>query len=364
MDREINDINNGKTNEKYEIIDCHTHMRALEDLQNLIRIMRETHIIRLNAVCLPTLLNEYLTQNLMGLLFKAQNPGAIFAFGGLNYPEGKIPEDGDEFRKQAEGFKNIGFDGIKMIEGKPNARKKIGVPLSHHIYDGFYTYMEEEGIPIIFHVGDPDSFWDIKRAPTFAVKRGWTYTDGTFPGKEQLYREVDEILEKHPHLNIIFAHFYFMGEEGIERASAFMDRWPGISFDLTPGVEMYESFSKCADEWRDFFIRYQERIIFGTDNDYGDSINIVGTVRRFLETGDAFSYWGFELKGLHLPQEVLQKIYATNFMRYVGEHPRKVNIPLCLKKTVEIKKLAESSDIYRKLIVDINFIYDNFSQLL
>jgi hypothetical protein len=38
-----------------------------------------------------------------------------------------------------------------------------------------------------------------------------------------------------------------------------------VFFDLTPGAEMYFNFSSRLGEVRDFFLRYQDRLIYGTD---------------------------------------------------------------------------------------------------
>lgn len=364
MDRYLDTSGSITAFSKEKIIDCHTHVREVNDIQKLVDVMKEANIDMINVACLPVLLDEYVTQNLLGLLFKVQKPGKIFAFGGLEYPNFELPSSEEEFLKQVEELMVLGFDGIKMIEGKPNARKGIGAPLYSHIYDGFYSYLENKKIPIIFHVGDPGSFWDAKRAPAFAVKSGWTYLDGTYPKKEELYGEVEELLKRYPGLNIIFPHFYFMGEEGIERASRFLNKWPNVSFDITPGIEMYDSFSRNSNEWREFFIKYQDRILFGTDNDYGDSINIICTMRRFLETEDQFSYWGFDLKGICLPKDVLEKIYGGNFIRYTGEVPKDVNVDLLMKKYNEIRKQVENSSFGEKLIEEMDRIYEGLSDLL
>jgi predicted TIM-barrel fold metal-dependent hydrolase len=125
---------------------------------------------------------------------------------------------------------------------------------------------------------------------------------------------------------VVFAHFFFLSAD-LERAAAFLDRWPSVCFDITPGSEMYHNFSKRPAEWREFFVRYQDRILFGTDNTAhtGDQIKWaaqnVERVRGFLETKTAFSG-----PGLALPQDVLERVYHGTFERVFGATPRPLDM--------------------------------------
>jgi predicted TIM-barrel fold metal-dependent hydrolase len=167
----------------------------------------------------------------------------------------------------------LGFDGLKLVEGKPTVRRLTGIALDSPLYDGMYSLLAESRFPLLFHVADPGTFWSEQEVPASARAGGWFYGDGTYPPSTRYYEEVFGVLEKLPRLSVIFAHFFFLSES-LERAVEVMERWPGISFDLTPGPE----------EWRESFIRYRERILLGTDNDYGDAQNVIINVRRFFES--------------------------------------------------------------------------------
>jgi hypothetical protein len=122
----------------------------------------------------------------------------------------------------------------------------------------------------------------------------------------------------------------------IKRAGDFLEQWKNVGFDITPGSEMYFNFSRQATAWRFFFIRYQDRILFGTDNfgvsPAGVSRGNIGVIRRFLEGKGEFAAWGGKLQGLNLPQQVLKKIYHENFIQYAGKIPKKLNLALALGK--------------------------------
>ncbi len=63
---------------------------------------------------------------------------------------------------------------------------------------------------------------------------------------------------------MIFAHFFFLSAQ-LPRLAELFERFPNMHVDLTPGIEMYHNFSRNPQATRDFFLRYQERILFGTD---------------------------------------------------------------------------------------------------
>jgi len=267
--------------------------------------------------------------NLLAAILKMEDEH-FFAHGSLVYPE--MPAramDGDmEFAAQARELIEMGFDGIKLLESKPTVRKLHGMGLDDAAYDAFFTYMEETGEHIIWHACDPETFWDADTAPAFAFEEGWFYGDGTFFTKEALYEEVRRVLQRHPKLNTSFAHFFFLSDFP-DAADAFLAKYPNVSLDITPGREMYDYFTRRRDLWKDFFTKYADRIVFGTDMTsdtfQGSPDEIVGTMRRFLSTADRFHTWDFDIHGLELSDDCVDKISGANFMRMVGEKPRPID---------------------------------------
>jgi predicted TIM-barrel fold metal-dependent hydrolase len=315
------------------LIDSHVHLTGHRGIAPLFELCRMTGIGRLNIVCVPGTPERSLACNAAGLLAKAMSPGTVTIFGGLHYRAGQ-ETTAAALRRQAESLWAAGCDGMKMLEGKPTSRKRIPFRMDDPVYDPYYSFLEEARIPLVWHVADPDSFWDPARISPSAREQGWDYTDGTFPSREQLYGEVDRVLEKHPRLRAIFGHFYFLSTEP-ERAERFLDRWPGVSFDITPGSEMYRNFSRNPPFWREFFVRHQDRIVFGTDNvaprePWGPArdgmADKVRMMRQFLETEGPFEGFGTatsrQVSGLGLPEPVLARIYAGNFLRIAGNTPR------------------------------------------
>jgi predicted TIM-barrel fold metal-dependent hydrolase len=250
-----------------------------------------------------------------------------------------------------------------LVEGKPVVRKLLAMPFDGPQYAGMWAALQEQGFPVVFHVADPEEFWDADGCPDWARAQGWFYGDGTYPLKEDLYAEVGRVLERHPDLKIIFAHFYFLSAD-LARAGAFLGAHPHVCFDLTPGVEMYFNFARTLEAARDFFIEYQDRLVYGTDIgatavqrdpsqglDWADSLGRAWIVRRFLETDGPFSApegighdLGMDSGGFHgiaLPSDALEKVYHVNFERLFGSAPAPLDRDAAL---MELDRMAAALD--------------------
>ena len=313
------------------IIDSHVHFVHPDRMDEILALMDAVPCGRFNLVCIPE--PDGTTHNPAALYFKECQPQRVYISGALDYRSvlADSVTASENLARQVRELKAGGFDGLKLIEGKPQVRKLLPHALDGPLYAGMWSALEQEQFPVVFHVADPDEFWDPEKCPDWARQSGWDYSDGSYPSKEALYAEVDAILERHPHLKIIFAHFYFLSPH-LERAAHFLDTHPAVCFDLAPHFGMYQDFRCQPGEARDFFLRYQGRIIFGTDTDtralvrgpqgYRFMQSIPRLIRPFLEWEGAFATPdGAKVHGLNLPDDVLEKIYHANFERLYGSSP-------------------------------------------
>ena len=348
------------------VIDGHVHYAHPKLLTDLIKVKNQAGIDRINIVCTPDQKRLSLIPDAMYL--KAQFPRNFYVFGGLDVSAYfREPQRvGEVFAESIPFLQMLGCDGIKMIEGKPQMRKMLPVPpFDSDVFAPFWERMAEMQFPLLMHVNDPEEFWDKDRAPKWAFERGWFYGDGSYINNEKQYAELMGVLKANPTLKVIFAHFFFLSAQ-LPRLAEILDQYPNVCVDLTPGIEMYRNFSNNRQQTRDFFIKYQDRILFGTDigarallanlNDgiqEGESLERVYLVRNFLENDGEFlldPHKGFlfdpkdaRYQGLALPLDVLDKIYFKNFERLVSVKPRPVNpgmmVEFCnmLEKSIEIQ---------------------------
>lgn len=322
------------------VLDGHVHIFAGCDPLSLWQSVRFTGAERCNALSITSIPKVGIDRtgwNRLALEMKAFARGQAFAFGSLEYTPLASPEN---LVAQAEQMWDEGFDGIKLWEGKPSVYVHLPGRLDGPFYEPFWDWMEARGMPALMHHSDPARFWD----PARVGLDPWSYVHGEYPSREDMYAELDHILDRHPRLKIIFAHFLFFWNEPA-RASRFLNAHPSAMLDLAPGVEGYVLMSEAIEAMRDLFLRFQDRIVYGTDLGAGPVVNSsvrfdprleiaqAWLVRTMLETdcdltippgiGAVTSqYVGRRLRGLHLPVPVLEQIYERNFARQVGPTPR------------------------------------------
>jgi len=343
-----------------KIIDAHIHVRNIKEhfkpAYDLAKRLNYSKFTVMSLQCTGNLL-----QNLTCALCKAFNPENTYAFGGLDYITGR------DMLAQVQNLKSSGFDGVKMLEGKPTTRRMLGHALSDPVYYEFFSFLEETSFPVLLHVADPPEFWDKDKVPSWAKEHGWFYNETDVP-YHQYYDEVEKMLARHPKLRAIFAHFYFLSDNP-EKAQKFLDDHPNIYIDITAGVEMYDNFSKDPAFWREFFIKNDSRIIFGTDSSDSDDqdddrendqendsapqnktdekVDINGYAAmeiEFLKSGNEIKVYDKTVKGINLPESSQKLIFAENYIKLVGNAPKSLDIKELKKEATFIRSFLKTDE--------------------
>ncbi len=239
---------------------------------------------------------------------------------------------GESFKKGALGvkvWKNIG-----MV-----ARDKNGtfIMIDNPQFDPVIDYIVKQGKPICGHLGEPKDCWlPVDQMEVNDDKKYYReypqyhmYLHPEYPSYEDQIQARDSMLKKHPDLHFMGAHLGSM-EWSVDMLAAHFDEFPNLWVDMAGRFGHLEVQSlKDYDKVRQFFIKYQDRILYGTD--MGDYEGWNGTPDgikqatheewqknwRYLATSDTLSSWkvGGGFKGLHLPKEVIDKIYHKNAER-------------------------------------------------
>jgi len=351
---------------KRRIIDAHVHYPHYSYGVSLMPMLAEAGVNQLAVVSTP--LENRLSLLPDALHLKGLYPNKVYVFGNLDIsPLYVAPEiAGETFTHYVDVLTEMGVDGVKMIEGKPGIRKRLPIPdFDSPTYAPYWEKLAYTQTPLIFHVNDPERYWYADKIPLWARGMGWDYSDGTFVDSEDQYRQVINVLERYPILNVTFAHFFFLSAE-LDRLGECFERYPNMRVDLAPGIEMYHDFSKVPDKVRDFFIKYQDRIIYGTNIgayslltdrkagiDEEESLARMEVVRGFLENDGAYSleHEGFlfgskdvVFQGIHLPDAVLDKIYYQNFRNFVGGEPKPLDFEAIVEECRRLEMMINAMD--------------------
>ena len=224
-------------------------------------------------------------------------------------------------------WKNVG-----LIETDAKGRK---IMLDDPGFDPVVAHMVGLHLPLIDHQGEPKNCWlplnemttDNDREYFKAHPGYYMYLHPKGPSYETLMAARDRFVAKHPELSFVGAHLASL-EWSVDRLAAFLDRFPNANVDMAARMTqvMYQS-ARDYGKVRKFFIKYQDRLLYGSDLTQNPS----DKKAEFLRDAQAFweMDWRYlattqtqhvadlhaDIKGLSLPRAVIDKIYYRNAKR-------------------------------------------------
>lgn len=267
-------------------------------------------------------------QSILGAISKVENP-YVFNHGCLYIPQDVKETEKYDFVAQIEELMELGMDGIKICDFKPDAYKILNVEKRLSEYEKVIDYCEKYNVHMCWHVADPDFFWDETKVSDRVKELGWFYGDGTYPSYEKLIGYACDMIERHPRLNVQLAHAFFKSDKPDE-VEALLSKHPNVTVDFAPGGEMFAGFSKHYDRWCDIFRNYSDRFLFATDASVTYTADYMSglahRVLRFLTTDDVFNYIDeYVAHGINLSGEHLENMLHRNHERTVGYVPRQIS---------------------------------------
>ncbi len=313
------------TRAKFPFVDIHSHLwrMASMDLRQTAREMDS-----LNMKVLVNLSGRSGEQlKVMVDAARKQAPGRFIVFANIDFEgidepgwtENAVRQLEEDYNNGARGvkiFKNLGLTVLDS-EGK---RVQTDDPR----IDPVWAKAGELGMPVLIHTGEPAVFWDpvdeknerwleMKQRPE--RHRGDTTR---YPSWEVVMNEQWNVFRKHPETTFINAHFGWMAND-LERLGKHLDEFPNV---YTETAAIIAELGRQPRFAREFFIKYQDRLLFGKDTYRPHEYH---TYFRVLESDDEYfdyfrrrhAFW--KMYGLNLPDEVLKKLYYKNALKILPD---------------------------------------------
>jgi predicted TIM-barrel fold metal-dependent hydrolase len=209
--------------------------------------------------------------------------------------------------------------GLSIRDGQGNV-----MPVDDERLAPIFEKAGELGIPVMFHTSDPDAFFrpidrHNERYEELAAHPDWGFSNTHF-SKQQLLEQRDRVFERHPKTTFIGAHLAESGEN-LAYVSELLEKHPNVSVDISARTPELGRQPYTA---REFFLRFADRIVFGTD--LLPEISMYRLYYRFLETADEYFEYPthasrqgrWNIYGLFLPDDVLRKVYRENALRLLN----------------------------------------------
>lgn len=228
----------------------------------------------------------------------------------------------DSVRRGAVGLKVWKPLGLRAVD--PDGRV---VAVDDVRLDPLWAMGARTGAPIIVHIADPIAFFDPldghnERWEELQAHPDWHFwpprtdhTENGFGRFDELLAAFDRVVGRHPGTTFIGAHVGCAAED-LALVGSMLDRHANLHVDISARIS---ELGRQPYTSRQFFLRYADRILFGTD--FGFDPAMYRIFYRFLETMDeSFDYstnetpdqGRWQIHGIGLPDDVLRKVYAEN----------------------------------------------------
>lgn len=311
---------------RFPVIDIHSHQRATAE--NMDRLIEEMDALNLQVlVNLSGRSGDELRERVEAVR-NGPYPDRFRVFANVDFSD-VGPGFGEEAAAQLQRDVEAGAIGLKVFKSLGMTDLKADgtrLQVDDPELDPVWAMAGEMDIPVLIHTAEPPAFFE---EPDYTNER-WLEL-ALFPsrrnygpdqvGFETLLAERDRMFLKHPNTRFIAAHFGFHGHD-LQRAAEVLDSIPNLYLDLS--AVLYD-FGRQPRAAREFFIEYQDRLIFGKDSYQPIEFPYYW---RVFETSDEYfdyyrdyhAYW--KLYGMDLPDDVLRKIYYENALAVTPGLPR------------------------------------------
>ena len=325
---------------KFPAVDVHIHGRIKlrqtpAALDEFVRLMDDQNI----AVCasLDGELGERLEEHKRFLWTKHRARFVIFANidwqgdGRADEPatwDCHRPDFGRRMAAALATARERGASGLKVFKDLGLAyRNPDGtlIAVDDPRWDPIWEACGKLGLPVLIHTADPAAFFEPmdrfnERWEELHRRPEWNFAKAGFPKRAELLAALRRVVARHPQTQFIGAHMA-NNPENLAEVGEWLDAHANLHVEISARIA---ELGRQPTSAREFFIKYADRILFGTDGPR-DRLRLAPHW-RLLETRDEYFPYAEEqyppqglwnIYGLDLPDEVLRKVYQGNAARLI-----------------------------------------------
>ncbi|MEK7402738.1 MAG: amidohydrolase family protein [Gemmatimonadota bacterium] len=316
---------------KFPAIDFHGHPQAFlstaEGLDSLRKLMDHLNLGMMIAAENQT--GDRLRNTLALVAANPKLKDRVRVLTGISFRD-MTPGWTDRVVAQLEADVKAGAVGIGEI-GKGfglSTRKPDGsrLPIDDAELDPIWAAAARLKIPVFIHTADPERFfaphdYANERWLEMALFNGRNYPADQYPSFEQLMTERNNLIKRNPRTTFVVAHMAWIAND-LGRLGQLLDEMPNMYTEM--GAVLYD-IGRQPRVGHDFFVKYQDRILFGKDSFQPEEYRYYW---RVFETADEYfdyyrdyhAFW--KLYGIALPDSVLKKVYYANALKITPLAPR------------------------------------------
>jgi len=286
------------------IVDVHVHANGINDVSNYLKVsevIKEKYGSNLAFFVGLSSLNDPLPD-----VKAAANNRFLFAVSEMRPHKGlnKTPEE-------IVAMVQDGYVGLKFWFGDPHRVIKEGETGITRIddpgYEALFSTLERNRVLMTsLHIADPNG--------PFGDRQNWMKDPVYYWGQ---IRAFENVVAKYPELTIVAAHcaWIICQDAQVDYMRYMLSTYPNLYLDTSATLSYMHLLN--PENIRDFYIEYQDRILFGSDFGRFSEDGIERTANNFATHFTFFEtdqpVW--RTKGINLPKEVLEKIYYRNAVK-------------------------------------------------
>ena len=316
---------------KYPSIDYHGHPNDLiTSAEGLNRLGDALDGINVQLmVSADNLSGDRLAQSIAAIRASPRMKDRVRVLAGIDF-RNVGPGWADKAIKQLEADIAAGAVGVGEISKgfglsikKPDgSRLHIDDPELDPVWDAAARLK----IPVFIHTADPAEFfkpidYSNERWLELSLFPGRRFPQDVYPSFEELMKERDNLFKKHPKTTFVAAHMGWSASN-LGALGRMLDAYPNVYTEM--GAVLYD-IGRQPHGAHDFFVKYQDRIMFGKDSFQPEEYPYYWRV--FETTDEYFDYYRhyhafWKLYGIGLPDSVLKKVYYMNALKITPGLPR------------------------------------------
>jgi hypothetical protein len=304
---------------RFPVIDYHNHLDSL-DPSDVLRVMDGCGVERIVNITMQTGVEALSTMERFRL-------AGARRFATIAWMDWSGVEGSDFVRKSCDRLEqlvSLGARGIKFWKDLGlSVRGADGnlLRIDDERFAPIFEKAAELDVPVMFHTADPDAFFlpldeRNERYEELAAHPDWSFFGAPY-SKEELLDQRDRVFARHPKTTFVAAHVA-ESSENLGRVVKLLETYPNVCVDMSARAS---ELGRQPYSARAFFLRFADRIVFGSDLLPGEEMYRL--YYRFLETADEYFEYPshasrqgrWNIYGLSLPEDVLEKVYRQNALR-------------------------------------------------
>ena len=254
---------------KFPSIDIHGHPPPLTSAESIDRVVAEMDKLNLRVMVSADNSSGDRLSRALAAINASRHKDRFRVLAGINFSN-VGPDWGARAVAQLEADIKAGAVGVGEVPKSFGLRNRKPDGSRLHIddpeLDPIWSAFARLGVPAFIHTAEPQEFFqplDMHNErwlelALFADRRNNQPGGVTF---EELLTERNNVFRRHPKTQFIAAHFGWHAND-LARAAKMLDDFPNVTVEV--GAILYD-LGRQPRAARDFFVKYQDRIMFGKD---------------------------------------------------------------------------------------------------